>query len=129
MGAFPDKAIWNPEDKKPSEIPNTGKPLISVVNPPFSRDHWSHIAMTFEGFNNPGKDAVAKLYLDGKLHGSLSGWEQIYNWDVDAAQIRLGVNFVGHLDELSCFDRALGSEEVAALHALEEGVGGLLGGN
>jgi hypothetical protein len=122
MGAFPDKKFWNPENKPNKEIPDNGRPLIPVADPPFSRDHWSHIVMTFEGFNNPGKNSVATLYIDGKLHNDLTGWEQIYTWDLEAAQIRLGVNFVGALDELSLFDRNLSPNEVAELYALEDGV-------
>ena len=82
--------------------------------------------MTIEGFNNPGKDSVAHLYLDGQHYSALDGWEQLYTWDLEAAQIRLGVNFVGDFDELSCYDRALTSEEVAALYSLNEGVAALL---
>jgi hypothetical protein len=125
MGAFPDKMIWNPENRKPSEIPNSEKPLIPVDHPPFSRDRWTHIVITIEGFNNPGKEAMAMLYLNGRLQSSLDGWEQKYTWDVDSAQIRLGVNFVGDFDELSCFDRALTPDEIVSLYSLSEGVGSL----
>lgn len=126
MGAFPDKAFWNPENKPNKEIADHDRPLIPLVDPPFSRDHWSHIAMTFEGFNNPGREGVAKLYVDGKLHDDLTGWEQIYNWDLEAAQIRLGVNFIGAIDELSLFNRSLSSQEIATLFSLENGVLALL---
>lgn len=126
MGAFPDKKYWNPLDRPNKEIPNTERPLIPLVDPPFSRDHWSHVVMTFSGFNNPGKNGVAKLYIDGKLHNSLTGWEQIYTWDLDAAQIRLGVNYVGALDELSLFNRELSDTEIKRLFELKEGVTALL---
>lgn len=126
MGVFPDKEIWNPDNKRVSEIPDDQKPWIPYENPPFSRDHWTHIVMTIEGFNNPGTDAVAKLYVDGKPHGELTGWQQTYTWDYETAHIRLGVNFRGSMDELSCFDRALTADEVAVLYQLENGVTGLL---
>jgi hypothetical protein len=126
MGVFPDKIVWNPKNQKMNEIPEEDKPWIPFENPPFSREHWTHVVMTIEGFNNPGTDAVARLYIDGKLHGDLKGHEQTYSWDLEAAQIRLGVNFVGSFDELSCFDRALTVEEVETLYHLEEGVTGLL---
>ncbi len=126
MGAFPDKKYWNPENKPNKEIPDTERPLIPLVDPPFSRNHWSHVAMTFSGFNNPGEDGVAKLYIDGELHDTLTGWEQIYTWDLEKAQIRLGVNYVGALDELSCFNRELTPTEIKRLFDLEEGVTVLL---
>ncbi len=118
MGAFPDKAIWNPENRRSSEIPNTEKPLVVPERALFTRDRWTHVVITIEGFNNSGTDAVATLYIDGERQGSVEDWQQTYTWDLAAAQIRLGVNFVGDLDELSCFDRALTSEEVAHLYSL-----------
>jgi len=126
MGAFPDKKYWNPENKPNKEIPDTGRPLIPLVDPPFSRDHWSHVVMTFAGFNNPGKDGVAKLYIDGDFHDDLTGWQQIYTWELEKAQIRLGVNYVGALDEVSCFNRELTPTEIKRLFELEEGVTVLL---
>jgi hypothetical protein len=126
MGAFPDKTVWNPENKRMPDIPEEQKPWIPYENPPFSREHWTHVVMTIEGFNSPGTDAVASLYIDGKLHGNLKGHEQTYSWDLEAAQIRLGVNFVGRFDELSCFNRALTAAEVTSLYSLEDGVTGIL---
>lgn len=126
MGVYPDKAVWNPEDKKMPDIPEEQKPWITYEYPPFSRDHWTHICMTIEGFNNQDTNAVGKLYVDGKLHGELTGFQQTYTWDLEAAQIRLGVNYRGSLDELSCFGRALSAKEVEALFNLEDGVTGLL---
>lgn len=126
MGVFPDKKYWNPNDIPNREIPDGQRPLIPVVDSPFSRNHWTHIVMTFRGFNNPGKGSVATLYIDGNLHDTLTGWEQIYTWDLEKAQIRLGVNFVGALDELSCFNRELTQAEVADLNQLEGGVSSLI---
>lgn len=126
MGAFPDRKYWNPQDIPNRELSDEQRPLIPVIESPFSRDHWTHIVMTFRGFNNPGKDGVATLYIDGKHYDELTGWEQSYTWDLEKAQIRLGVNYVGALDELSCFNKELSAEEVAALHNLEGGVNSLI---
>lgn len=126
MGAFPDKKHWNPLNRPNKEIPDTERPLIPLNDPPFSRNHWSHVVMTFHGFNNSGKDGMAKLYIDGRLHDELTGWDQIYTWDLDAAQIRLGVNYVGALDEISCFNRDLTPSEVNTLFNLAEGVSSIL---
>ena len=126
MGAFPDKEIWNPGNRKINDMPDSDKPWIPVVDPPFTRDKWTHVAFTFEKFNLPGKQGVAMLYLNGELRGELRDREQIYTWDVDASQIRLGVNYVGDFDELSCFDKALDSESIRTLYMLPNGIGGLL---
>lgn len=122
MGAFPDKAVWNPENRKSSDIPIAEKPLIPVVETPFDRDRWTHVVITIDGFNNPGTEAVATLYLDGASQGNVEGWQQQYTWDLESAQIRLGVNFVGDFDELSCFDRSLTSQEVDTLYSLSKGI-------
>ncbi len=127
MGVFPDRLAWNPEDKPNDEIPIAERPLIEVPTPPFSREKWTHIVCTFEGFNNDDKAGVARLYLDGKLRGEMDGWNQKYTWDLAMSQIRLGVAFIGGFDELSCFDRALTAAEVEALNGLENGVKDLLG--
>lgn len=126
MGAFPDRKYWNPNNIPNPEVPDGQRPLIPVIESPFSRDLWTHIVITFRGFNNSGKDGVATLYMDGELYDTLTGWEQIYTWDLETAQIRLGVNYVGALDELSCFNKELSAREVAALHSLEGGVNSLL---
>jgi len=126
MGVFPDRLAWNPENKPNGEIPIPERPLIEVSTPPFSRDRWTHIVCTFEGFNNDDERGVARLYLDGELRGEMDGWNQKYTWDLAMSQIRLGVAFIGGFDELSCFDRALTAAEVKALNGLENGVSELL---
>ncbi len=118
MGAFPDKAIWNPENRRLVEFPVEQRPMVTAGEATFARDRWTHVVITIEGFNNPGTDAVATLYVDGKPQGSVEDWEQRYSWDLATAQIRLGVNFVGDIDELSCYDRALSSGEIEYLYTL-----------
>lgn len=129
LGVFPDKLAWNPQNKPNKEIPIPERPLIEVAEPPFSREKWTHVAFAFEGFNNGDEKGVAKLYLDGKPSGEITGWNQQYTWDLALAQIRLGVKFIGGFDELSCFDRALSAEEIKVLHSLPKGVTALLARN
>ena len=124
LGLYSDKQVWNPEGKSSRDIPLTHRPLITVFDPPFSRDRWTHVAFTFRGFN--GESGKARLYLDGVARGDLMSWPQQYTWDLDATEIRLGVKFIGGLDEVSCFDRVLNDEEVARLFRLENGITGLL---
>jgi hypothetical protein len=126
LGVFSDKTAWNPENKPNKEIALTDRPLIGVENPPFSRDRWTHIVFTWEGFNNGDKRGIAKLYLDGKPQGEMTGWNQQFTWDLAKTEIRLGVKFVGHLDELSCFNRPLKADEIRRLNGLAGGVKSLL---
>lgn len=122
LGVFPDKGTWNPEAKANRDIPLYHRPLITVIDPPFSRDRWTHVAFTFQGFNNNDDEGVARLYLDGQPRGDLMSWPQQFTWDLDQAEIRLGVKFVGGLDEVSCFDRSLSPDEIATLFSLENGL-------
>lgn len=124
LGAFADKKVWNPGG---GEVPESKRPLLTAVEPRFGADKWTHVLFTWEGFNTGKKDGVARLYLDGKLNGTLSGWNQQFTWSKDeTAKLLLGLHYVGLLDEFSCFDRALNAEEVKRVHGLENGVGGLL---
>ncbi len=126
LGVFPDRLAWNPDDRPNQEIALADRPLIEVAKPPFSRDRWTHVVFTFEGFNQGDKAGVARLYLDGEPRGEMTGWNQQFTWDLAIAQIRLGVKYLGGLDELSCFGRALTADEVGILHRLENGVTGLI---
>ena len=126
LGVFADKLSWNPEGKPNKEIALADRPLITAEGHPFSRDRWTHIVFTWEGFNHGDKEGVAKLYLDGKLRGELTNWPQQYTWNLDETKINLGVKYIGGLDEVSCFSRALAGGEVESLFGLEKGVGELL---
>lgn len=126
LGVFGDKESWNPEGKPNKEIALTDRPLITVLEHPFSRDRWTHVVFTWKGFNSSDSSGVAKLYLDGALRGDLTGWPQQYSWDLDETKMNLGVKFIGGLDELSCFNRELSGGEVKALHELKNGVASLL---
>lgn len=129
LGAFPDLAVWNPQKK---DVPESERPLLTAKpnassGPLFSKDRWTHIVFTWERFNSGGKDGIAKLYVDGRLNGTLSGWEQQFTWgENETARLLLGLHYVGLLDEFSCFNRALDADEVKRIHQMERGVGSLL---
>jgi len=98
--------------------------MIVHENPPFQKTRWTHLVATWSHYNTGRPDAEARLYVDGQLHGTLKG-RQTLSWDPDKTAIMLGIAYVGELDELSLFDRALTAEEVQQLHDLPEGVGAL----
>ena len=66
LGAFADRAVWNPTKK---EVPEPQRPLVPAKSHPFSKDKWTHVAFTWERFNTGKKDGVAMLYLNGKKGG------------------------------------------------------------
>jgi formylglycine-generating enzyme required for sulfatase activity len=112
MGMFP--AI--PEGGKgiPESDPNA--PLVRVPKVGFQQGQWHHIVLTWRNFDTGKNDAHAVLYLDGKRIGEIKDRAIAMDWDLDQAGIYTAVNYVGLLDELALFNRALTAEEVAHLH-------------
>ena len=120
LGVFGDLHAWNPDEQPPDEFPAFGSRLIVSDSPPFSRDAWTHIVITFSGLGSGA--GRARLYLDGApLPEVREDIAEPFTWD-SPGSIRLGLSYVGLYDDLALFDRALTSDEVAALHALEGGV-------
>lgn len=121
LGVFSDYNFWNPTDRKWETIPDAERPLIGVSNPPFRADTWTHVAATFEDFNQEGKLGVAKLYVNGKMAGILRR-PQRFTWGTERLAIMLGINYVGQLDDLAIFDRSLSGDEVKEVMELPQGI-------
>lgn len=123
LGAFPDLSVWNADNKNVNNIPEDQRPLVTVKNPPFGSDKWTHVVFTWEGFNSGDKTGKATFYLDGKNHGELKGWDQTWSWsESEEVRLFLGLNYIGLLDELSCFNRSLSAQEVKQLFELGENI-------
>jgi hypothetical protein len=121
LGVFGDLHDWNPEEVSPDDFPAFGMRLVVVDPPPFSRESWTHVVVTYSDLGSEGGGS-ATLYLDGTpVPDTRDGIAEAFTWD-SPGSIRLGLSYVGLLDELALFDRDLTAEEVAALHALEQGV-------
>ena len=129
LGAFADKSAWNPTNRNFDSIPDAERPLIAAKALPFAAGRWTHVAITWDGFNRPAGsgEAVARLYLDGELAAELSRPSQSYAWDPARVWMRLGINYVGLLDDLAIFNRALDAGEVRALLSLPHGVADIRG--
>jgi hypothetical protein len=116
LGIYPDFKVWNPANRPWESIVAEEKPLVGVGHHPFYSGEWTHVVFTFERFNTGKPDGVARLYLNGELNAVLPPREQTFTWDEAKNRIKLGVGYVGLLDEVSIFDRALSESEVQALH-------------
>ncbi|MCW5560026.1 MAG: LamG domain-containing protein [Verrucomicrobiae bacterium] len=125
LGAYADFAVWNPLNRRWEDLPVTEKPVVAVAEPPFRAGRWTHVVFTFEHFNSGRDDGLARLYLDGTPAGSIGPRRQTYTWDEARSLIMLGVGYLGLWDELAIFDRALVPSEVAAIHALPNGIADL----
>ena len=122
LGVFGDLDVWNPEGLSPDDHPGFSDRLVIVDDPPFRGDRWTHVVITHTGLNTP-TGGTARLYLDGVPRTSTAdGIVEPFTWDSANGAIRLGVNYVGLLDEVSLFDRALTDDEVRVLYHLDEGV-------
>ena len=126
LGVYADAGVWNPTGRKFEEIPASERPLVTVADPPFSGKKWTHVVFTFERFNTGQPDGIARLYLDGEPRGALPPRQQTFTWQPEQAIIALGLNYIGLLDELSIFNRALAPDEVARLYTLDSGVSVLI---
>lgn len=119
LGAFADQKVWNPTNRNFDNIPAAERPMYTVTEPPFGTGKWTHVAFTFENFNTSQPNGSAKLFLNGKLQGAVTGRNQLYTWDPEKAAIQLGMSYVGLYDDLSIFNRALSEAEIQTLHSFE----------
>lgn len=121
LGVFSDFKFWNPKNRKYDDIPDAERPLVPVKKPPFNRDKWTHVGITFRDFNRPGKEGVATLYLNGKSQGDVKR-KQHFTWGEEKLAIMLGIYYVGGLDDFAVFDRDLTAAEIQQLYELPNGV-------
>jgi len=117
--------IWNPEGVKWDEIPFAKRPMVQIEKAPFARDRWTHVVFTLQGVNDPSRPQIGTLFIDGRLQGSIEGWNLEFAWDPTQVAIVLGAAYVGRMDDLAVFDRTLGEADVRTLFALPGGVGDL----
>ena len=121
----PKIELWDPEGLGWEVLPEEKRPMVQLKNAPFSRDRWTHAVYTLERINAGKGTSAGALYLDGKAQGRIENFDLTFGWDPAAVQLVLGAAYVGYLDDLAVFDRALSAAEVAKLHALENGIADL----
>lgn len=114
--------IWNPKNLQWADIPADKKPMVQVARAPFSRDQWTHVVFTLDNINDKTKPQVGRLYLNGKLQGSIEKWDLTFDWDPAKVLLVLGAAYVGSMDDLAVFDRALTDAEVVRVHGLKTGI-------
>ena len=118
----PLQPIWDPQNVGWGALPFAQRPMVQVAGAPFSRETWTHAVFTLEKINDKSAKPTGRLWLNGRLQGSIENWDLTFDWKADAAQLVLGAAYVGHLDDLAVFDRALTDAEVKQLMALKNGV-------
>lgn len=113
--------IWNPKNIQWDEIPFDQRPMVQLQNAPFHRDAWTHVVFVLDHVNQ-GKTATGKLYMNGELRGEIKNWDLSIDWDPSQVQLVLGASYVGKMDELSVFKKALSPEEIRELYQLPQGI-------
>lgn len=117
--------IWNPTNVAWDEIVFDKRPMVQVANAPFRREVWTHAVFTLDQINDKTAKTSGSLYLNGKLQGRIEGWDLTFDWKPESVALVLGASYVGHLDDLAVFDRALSDGEVRQVFQLENGIASL----
>lgn len=114
--------IWNPDNVQWDQIPFAKRPMVQVARAPFSREAWTHAVFTLENINDKSKPQGGRLYLNGKQQGAIEKWDLTFGWDPTRVLLVLGASYVGYMDDLAVFNRALNDDEVIQLYGLKQGV-------
>lgn len=116
--------IWNPQNKDWAKMTDAERPMVKLDRVPFSRTKWTHVVFTWNKLNS-GKAGRGELYIDGKPQKTLQGWDLTLGWEAEKVQLVLAAAYVGHMDDLAVFNRALTDAEIAQLFALKNGAADL----
>ena len=117
LGVFSDFKFWNPDNRDFEKLTASERPMAVMSRPPFSGDRWTHVAFTIARIN--GVDSIASLFVDGRRVSSLDR-DQRLTWDAKRVSIMLGIQYIGGIDDLAIFDRALTNQEIQ--HVMRDGV-------
>jgi formylglycine-generating enzyme required for sulfatase activity len=111
-GAFP--AVE--EGKKGIGEDDPNAPMVWVKRVAFKNNEWRHVVLSWKNFDTGKKDAVSQLWIDGKLIGEIKDREIAMKWDVKKGGIYVSISWLGMIDEMAIFNRALTEEEIKDLH-------------
>ena len=107
----------------PREIPMDARQIVTFDGDQMKRREWMMVTFTFENVNpGDGNDCLCKLYIDGELVGQMRQSLQIRWMDPadgkaeQEAAVFLGVNYVGGIDDLRIYGRALSANRVRRLY-------------
>jgi hypothetical protein len=119
----PLQEIWDPKNIGWGAIPFDKRPMVQVPKAPFNRDTWTHAAFALDHVNGAATSKPSgSLYLNGQLQGRIENWDLRFAWDPSQVALVLGAAYVGRMDDLAVFNRALSDAEITRLHRLEGGV-------
>lgn len=123
--------IWNPDSVQWADLPFAKRPMVQVekAHAPFTREAWTHVVFTVDNVHtnstaqrNETQKPAGRLYLNGKLQGTIENWDLTFAWDPAQVALVLGASYVGYMDDLAVFNRSLTSDEVQQIYALKNGI-------
>jgi hypothetical protein len=109
LGVAGDSASWSSNDEDISNKEFYHR-VRGIVDPPFSNDSWTHVAITH--FRLGSGNGSANLYINGVLAVTHSPIKDPFTWEHNDGKIFLGLRYSGYIDELTIFDRALTKKEI-----------------
>ena len=124
LGILGDVVSWEQDTVKTSAKIEFEKRLVVVDQLPFSKEHWTHVAITHEALGTA--QSTYTLYLDGNKMGTLSGFDDPFGWELENSNIFLGLSFVGMIDELSIYNKPFTQEQVQRLFGIKAGIKSIL---
>ncbi len=113
---------WNPNNVDWAKLSPEQRPAVNLEKGPFSREAWTHVVFSFENLNDKSKKPIGRLYLNGELQGSIENWDLTLGWEPTQVFLVLGASYVGHLDDLAVFNRAVTQAEVKQIQSLANGI-------
>ena len=117
--------IWNPDNVQWADIPFDKRPMVQVDRAPFSRDTWTHVVFTLENINDKSKPQARPALSERQAARHDRELGPHLHWDPAQVLLVLGAAYVGHMDDLAVFNRALTAGEVHWLYVRKLGVGEL----
>lgn len=111
-GAFPAHA----DNEKGIGEDSPDAPMVRVPRVAFKQGEWRHVVLSWKNFDTGKKDAVSQLWIDAKLIGEVKDRAIAMKWEIDKAGIYLAVGYIGLMDEVGIFNRALTEDEIKELN-------------
>ena len=124
LGVIGDMVSWTKDTVDAPVDTVLGRRRVEVKNLPFSKTEWTHIAITYQSLGSDQSSHT--LYLNGEKMGTVSDINEPFTWELDNANIYLGLGFIGSMDEVAIFNRPLTDEEIVAVYQLEGGIRSIL---
>ena len=120
LGVFGDEQVWD-VNKLQGRAEEFFWRLFKISEPPFSKDKWTHVVITWE---MNGKDiGKAKLFINGEYRGKSGPIREPLRWDISKVTLRLGTgHYVGLMDDIALFNKALTDDEIKVLYKFKTGV-------